>query len=337
MTAASDGAESERPDALPDAMIEAAAVWHARLREPEPNPAAKKSRQMRFEQWLAADARHPLAYAEARRLWNVLEAPAAGVLAEERISANAAPLKPRPLPPAWQAAALAACLLLVCAGVLWRAGYLDDLRSDYVTAVGERSRILLGDGSQIVLNTDSAMAVELTLDSRRIRFFRGEAWFDVASDPARPFTVDTPSGTVRVTGTRFNVRIEDGGVWVGLAEGRITLRPNDASDTGSVALAPGQRAQLSGSGVSRRAQFDMAAVTAWMHGQIVFYDAPLARVVDELNRYRSGRIVILDDELESLRVSGVFQTDDADAALAAIAATLPVHITRIGGYLVLLR
>jgi transmembrane sensor len=78
-------------------------------------------------------------------------------------------------------------------------------------------------------------------------------------------------------------------------------------------------------------------VTAWLRGQIVFFNTPLRAVIAELNRYRRGYIVIANGKLETLKISGVFATDDPNAALAAIAATLPVRIIRLTDYLVLLR
>ena len=233
-------------------------------------------------------------------------------------------------------ATIAACLLLlVAAGIVWHEEIAVGLESDYATAVGERVPITLADGSRIHLNTHSALAVDFGSAARYVRLLRGEAWFEVSSDAARPFTVETPQGSVRVTGTSFGVRRDDGAMLVKLTEGDVQLSLPGSAET--VGLAAGQQARLSAEGISDPVSFDRTAATAWLRGQMVFYDTPLAEVVASLNRYRPGRIVILDEELHRLKVSGVFTTDDPDAALTVIADTLPVGVTRLTRYLVLLR
>jgi len=337
---------------LPDAVLEAAVIWHARDREPEPDPAREAGRRREFEAWLAADPRHRRALDEAERLWAVLERPAERVIGTRRArsrSANAFDAaggyrNPRQASrriggfrSQW-AAAIAACLLVMLAGgTIWRDAIDVGLRSDYATAVGERLPVTLADGSRITLDTDSAIAVDLNATRRYVRLLRGQAWFDVSHDSVRPFMVETPEGTVRVTGTRFDVRRDDGSTVVSLAEGRVELTSPATAGQQPVALIPGQQSRLTASGPSRPVPFDRTAITAWLRGQFVFYDTPLSQVVATLNRYRRGRIVIVDDDLNRLKVSGVFDTGDPDAALAVIAGTLPVRVTRLTDYLALLR
>lgn len=337
--------DSGPPDDIPDAMLEEAAIWLALLREPERESTTASIRQGDFERWRAADPRHRRAFDEMQRLWRALEEPASCLTAGTPAVA-AAPSNLR-LPPrqstrwtsAPRIAAMAACLLVaVTTGLAWQDEVIDRLQSDYRTAVGEHAPLHLADGSRIVLNTDTAVAVDLGPDGRHVRLLRGEAWFDVAQDTARPFEVQTPSGSVHVTGTRFDVRLDGDDAVVSLAEGRVELAASsNRKGHAPASLVPGQQARLSDDGVSDATAFDRTAVTAWLRGQFVFYDAPLATVVAELNRYRPGRIVVANTDLETLRISGVFRTDDPDAALAVIADTLPVRITRLTDYLVLLR
>ena len=353
---------------LPDSILEAAAIWYARMREPEADAGRAADRRRDFEAWLAADPRHERALEETERLWGALERPVAWALAAEaragsRLQPAASPMgkaqtgkaltgkaqtgkrgslrrrgAPRragwPLP--MRVAAVAACLLLlVVAGGVWKDDIAIGLASDHASAVGERTPVTLADGSRILLNTRSAVAVDFGPATRHVRLLRGEAWFEVSSDAARPFTVETPQGSVRVTGTSFGVRRDEGATRVNLVEGGVALSLPGSLET--LGLAPGQQAQLSAEGISDPAPFDRTAATAWLRGQLVFYDTPLAEVVASLNRYRPGRIVLLDEELHRLKVSGVFTTDDPDAALTVIADTLPVSVTRLTRYLVLLR
>ncbi|HWB49292.1 MAG TPA: FecR family protein [Stellaceae bacterium] len=323
---------SHQAQAVPDALLEEAAVWNVRLHD----PAAGHEQRAGFARWLAADPRNAAAYAEMERLWAALEAPAKRVLAAE--TAVASPLRPkRRLSPSWRWGAVAACLLLaVCSGLAWKGSLLDDLRSDYVTAVGVRRALTLADGSQVILNTDSALAVSFAPDRRAVRLFRGEAWFNVTHDAGRSFVVETPEGTVQVTGTQFNVRIVGGRVIVSLLEGKVALASANPRASRRDLIA-GQQTAMTDAGIDAPAEFDAAAVTAWQHGQLVFYKAPLKQVVAQLNRYREGRVVVANDELRDLKVTGVFDTTDTDAALSVIQSTLHVRVFRLTNYLVLLR
>ena len=345
---------SEDPDDLPDAILEEAAIWHARMREPEEDDARRAEKQREFGDWLAADPRHAQALDETERLWDALERPVEQAMTEEQAMDRQPHQGTVPehirsgltrLGTPWllgsllvpRAGALVACLLVMfAAGTVWHDDISVALTSDYATAVGERRPVALADGSKIVLNTDSAIAVALGPAARHVRLLKGEAWFDVASDTARPFTVETPQGTVEVTGTGFDVRHHDGVTVVSLAEGRVELT-TQARPASRVVLAPGQQARLSAVGISAPVPFDRVAVTAWLRGQMVFYDTPLPEVLAELNRHRSGRIVVLDNDLDRLKITGVFETDDPDAALSVIEDTLPVRLTRLTDYLVLVR
>jgi transmembrane sensor len=318
--------------ALPDALLEEAAVWHARLREPEAGDAQRPG----FARWLAADARNARAFAETERLWARLEAPVKCMLTEETVVGS--PLRARRGGPfAWRWGAVAACLLVALGvGLLREEGLFDDLRSDYVTATGAQRTVTLADGSEVILNTDSALSVAFAPDRRAVRLFRGEAWFSVTYDVDHPFVVETPEGAVRVTGTQFNVRIAGGQVIVSLVEGEVALTSANPQAS-RLDLVARQQAVMTGAGIAAPTGFDAAAVTAWRHGQLVFYQTPLNQVVTQLNRYREGRIVVASDGLRSLKVSGVFDAKEPDAALSVIQNTLHVRILRLTDYLVLLR
>lgn len=331
---------TEPQDNLSDAMLLDAAAWHARLNDADADSAESEARRTAFNQWLQADPRHPNAFAETDSLWRALEVPAAHIVSraasgpvENRRGSERSPSLRRRM------AALAACLFLAAAvGVIGQDDLLLHLQSDHVSDVGERVPLALQDGSEITLNTDSAIAVSFGADRRVVRLLKGQAWFDVAQDEDRPFHVETPVGAVRVTGTRFDVRLDGDTALVSLTEGRVALSTKlDVSESPPVVLTPGLQARVSATGISSATPFDKTAVTAWLRGQLVFYDTPLIQVVTELNRYRKGRIVVINEELETLRISGVFRTDDNELALSAIASTLPVRIIRLTDHLVLLR
>jgi transmembrane sensor len=321
---------SDRPNA-DDAAFEQAVRWLTRLREEgeETGGTGASEIQAAFQAWLDGAPENRRAFAEAERLWGRLELPV------QRLSRGYGGTKPRRRRSGtYRAAALAACLtLLITGGWTLRDDIAIGLQSDYTTSVGTRSPIELTDGSRVTLNTDSAIAVDMNGADRHVRLLRGEAWFDVAADRQRPFVVDTAMGRVRVTGTQFNLRMTGGGTEVSLAEGQVKVIDNRGT---ILTLTPGHRTHLTATGVSAPETFDETAVTAWLRGQFVFYDAPLSHVVAEINRYRRGRIIVADSAVRNLKVSGVFRTDAPDAALSAITDTLPLRATRLTNYLVVL-
>ena len=327
-------------------ILEQAAIWLARWRDAEQSSSEKQIIRTELVAWLQASPRHRQAMAEMDALWHVLGEPVTQLLHEESCNESAAMAAPSSARMEqarsaaawhWQRYAVAACLLLVMvSGIGWQQDWITHWQSDYITAVGEQAPVELDDGSTITLNTQSAIAVDYTGAERRVRLLKGEAWFDVTDDPQRPFIVATERGEVRVSGTQFNVRQNADAALVSLDLGRVELRSDDRQQQ-PVALVPGQQAKLTATGISAPNDFDRTAVTAWLRGQLVFYDIPLGEVVHALNRYRQGRILVTSDELDKLEVSGVFSITDPDAALALITDTLPVQQTRLTDYLVLLR
>ncbi|MFA5632352.1 MAG: FecR family protein [Porticoccaceae bacterium] len=333
-------------DELSKKMLEEAAIWQARLQDVASNSAEEQKLHADFNQWLKADPRHRQAYVEMEALWGALENPVEKAMAAQpeesgrqtvahSSSSNAVLVQTRL---SVNRLAVAACLVLaLCVTVGWQQDWATRWRSDHVTIAGERKSVIADDGSRITLNTDSALAMNYGAEERRVRLLKGEAWFDVAAGDRRSFVVTTTAGEVRVTGTRFNVRMSGDGALVSLDEGRVELRMPDMTSEAPVVLMPGQQALLTGNHISEPLAFDRTAVTAWLRGQFVFYKTPLSEVVDTLNRHRRGRILIARQELNDLEVSGIFSTLDPDAALQAIVGTLPVQQTRLTDYLVLLR
>ncbi|MGO2009478.1 FecR family protein [Vreelandella alkaliphila] len=315
---------------IPDDILEQAAIWQAQLKDAHGDGLESGKVRAAFSTWLLADPRHRQAFDEMQSLWGALEEPVANLAQAPRTASHAR---------SWRGFfATAACLVLaVVLGLGWQQDWPPRWHADVVTSVGERTTLELNDGSSVALNTRSALAVDFTPEQRRVSLLAGEAWFDVAKDETRPFIVDIGQGHVKVTGTRFNVRLEDGEALVSLVEGRLQLTNDTTGGAEPVVLSPGQQARLAAGGISTPVAFDKTAVTAWQRGQFVFYNEPLARVVANLNRHRQGHILITDDSLNRLKVTGVFSTSEPDTALEVITNTLPVEQIRLTDYLVLLR
>lgn len=283
--------------ALPARLLGEAAERLLALRAAPGDPA----RQSAARAWIDLHPDHRRAWALAERAW------LAGGDALDR------PL-PRPANRnrnrrRW-GAALAACLALALAAPEIRVR----LAADEVTPSGGGRALTLADGSRVTLAGDSALAAELGADARRLQLLRGAAYFEVAADPARPFTVAAGAVTVTVRGTGFAVARGDAETTVAVAHGRVEV----ATDGRTTVLNGGERVEV-GAGGLRRAAVDPAEVALWRDDRLAVRDAPLAEVLDALAR-RHGGLYLVGDDLRARRVTGVFDLSDPERALAALFA-----------------
>lgn len=304
-----------------DPIVEEAAGWVARLSSSDATDADRAL----FEAWRAADPAHDEAYLELESLWNRL-----GHLPGYTPEPPGGAPEPRPRRAAKTVTGLVAAVLLASL-VADRYGFVDRLRADAWSGVGEIAHTTLPDGSSIDLNTDTALIVRFTAQERRIELLRGEASFDVVADPQRPFTVEAGGLSARAVGTRFFVRADGADQPVGVAEGRV-----EVAEAGRRALvSAGEAVRRGGDASLIAAAANVERSMAWRENRLLFAGQPLSAVLSELGRYRHGRIVLLDRRLGDRRVTGAFDTRDIDEALDVIATTMGVPIRRVSPLLVL--
>lgn len=202
---------------------------------------------------------------------------------------------------------------------------------------GEQRHVKLEDGSRIYLNTDTAVAVAFTPQQRTIRLLTGEASFTVTPETVRPFTVQSGDVSTRALGTSFLVQRHQDAVTVTVTEHAVQVSATDGRQVPATVVRQSEQISYSTeAGLGRAHAVDANAIAAWQRGKMIFEAQPLAAVVEELNRYRAGRIMILNPALRSLNVTGVFDIGDPDAALRMIEQTLRIHDTTLTPYLVLL-
>ena len=196
----------------------------------------------------------------------------------------------------------------------------------YTTAKGESRTVQLADGSRVDLNTDSHISVRLEKDARRVTVHDGQALFDVAHDSARPFLITAGDETVRVIGTRFDVRRRDGQLSVTVLRGLVEVS-TDGEDT-PVRLRPGQMLEhIEGaSGVSVRAVAAEDQV-GWRSGRLVYRDQPLGRIVSDMNHYFDRPIRLEGENTATLRFSGVLIVDGQDAMVRRLSSLMPISAT----------
>jgi transmembrane sensor len=322
------------PKATPCDPLEVAAHWHGVFDDGEPDAGQRE----RFETWLAADLAHRAAYASVERAWSGM----AGARVDHRILAmrRAALAEPRHPRSGWvRSAAIAASLILVvglATGILLRYSpwSANPNAGEFATQVGERSSIILTDGSTVVLNTDSRIRVAFDGQVRRVQLLAGQAWFEVAKNQPRPFVVEAGDRKVTAHGTAFDVRLDGHDqVQVTLIEGRVSVEALNSSGAGPNIpadhedLLPGDQLIVTGARPASKRKTDVAKATSWREGQIIFDDDTLAAAIAEVNRYSAKKIVLADPRLASLRMSGVFIAGHSDSFVETVTGNFPIKVT----------
>jgi transmembrane sensor len=264
--------------------------------------------ERRFERWLTEDPRNGDEYALCDITWELSADPAASLAAP-------VPLRRWPRRAAAALLALAACAALV-AVLVPRLAPPAPLR--FVTAPGEQRSIRLADGSEVTLNTRSALEVRIGRAQRELHMLEGEAFFAVAKDAARPFVVETPLGRARAVGTRFNVFVLDDRVEVSTEEGRVLVQSGDR-DGDSVMTTPGTRATLERGMQSPRVDAaDLTRIENWRAQRLEFDRVRLDDALAEISRYTALPIRAGSAEIGRTEISAVLKVGD----VAALAATL---------------
>jgi transmembrane sensor len=188
--------------------------------------------------------------------------------------------------------------------------------------------VTLADGSRIELNAGTALTVELGPDMRRVRLSGGEAYFEVSKDPARPFLVEAPAGTIRVTGTRFNVRADSvASLEVIVAEGSVQVRAG--GDKPAQALRTGDRLvhEKHQAAVFSLSNRQLSDALAWRQGWVVFDGTTLREALARFARYH-GRNITVSDDAATQRIGGRYSLDDLEGFLAGIEESLDLRFSR---------
>ncbi|MDC7685112.1 FecR domain-containing protein [Asticcacaulis sp. BYS171W] len=321
---------------------QASGVWDADL-------------QARLDAWLSADTRHQGAFFRAQAAWAMMDRASvmgAGIDAAEispppfdaesvpdtapdafvvPLTAAARPTR-RGLLSVMGGGAVAASLT---AAFVLAAAVRD--RVDLETEVGELRKVPLKDKSVASVNTDSRIEVSLKPDRRDVRLVRGEAWFEVAKDKARPFVVAADTVRVRAVGTAFSVRKLATGAVVLVSEGVVEVWNHKIPDR-PARLTAGSRAFVPYAPAPVEAEYRPEAVDralAWRDGQIAFDNDTLQSAVAEFNRYNAQKIVVADPALNAEKLVGWFRADQPETFARAVHGALNVPVTVDGDRIVI--
>ena len=348
----------------PSALEQAALAWVVRC-----DRGLDGEQQRQLATWLEADPRHGELFAEFGGTWTLMgqadsvqaaSAAPGEILRFEESAADRAQTANRRRASRWLPLAAAAAIAVAAIGA-WR---LTGRDTAVATAVGATRELTLSDGSVVELNTDSAVTPVFTAAERRVRLTRGEAYFRVAKNPARPFVVEAAGVGVRALGTAFNVRMRAEGIEVLVTEGRVQVAPESvappaattaphasvepAAPRASAELGAGERVLVPAKspaatatapaavlGVAKVPADEMQRRLAWQERRLDFSDTPLGEMVAEFNRYNRHQLAVPDPALAALRFGGSFRPDDRVGFVRMLRENFRIHADQHGDATVL--
>lgn len=296
----------------PDEVSHQASRWFALMQ----GGSATQADRQALAQWVAADPRHAQAYAELEQLWaaTALWVPPAAPAAPAQLSRRR-----------FVGLGMAACAAAVTASAttLWFKGVGSPF-ADLQTAVGERRVVQLPDGSSVELAGNTALNVDFSATRRSLELLQGEAFFSVVADAAGDLTVSTQAGRVVAREGEFCLSCDEATTL--LAVSRHIVRVMTADQQTDLGEGFSLRFSAIQTGAIQRAELDQ--VLAWRSGRLVFFDKPLLTVVNELQRWRTGKIFIADPQLAARRVSLILNLNRPEQMLDVLAKALSVRMTR---------
>lgn len=318
-----------------------ASQWALRLATGALAPAE----QRRLDRWLARDARHGPALADAERVWAL-----AGECRGLPLFAQPVPRPRRQqwrvcatswwwarhLAPRKRAVAMAAVALAVAAAI-GRPDVVTPWLADYRSAVGEIRSFDLPDGSHVLLGSNSALDVEYDATTRRVRLLRGEAVFAPAPTGAaepRSFVVATAGGSMTALGTRYAVRRQDAGhAWIGVLQHRVAvaLDRGPVSGVAQATLVPGESARYGHAGGIVRSQVAPARGASWAEGYLIFDGEPLDAGLRRIGEFQPGHLILANRGAARRPVHALFHLDNLDGALATLCAEMHLKQMRLPG------
>lgn len=298
-----------------------AADWFAKFR----NGYGNDEQYLAFQQWLSANPLHQRAYQDIEKLWHNPDFAAA---------LTKIPLSRQANNPArsfkqfcYVVSAIAACLPI--ATLVWQPN-VHCLTADYCTQTTETRTIQLADGSTIILNTQSAVKVNLGQDLRSVQLVKGEALFEVSRNPERPFVVNSQFGQTRVLGTQFTVREQNNRDTVSVIQGTVAVNLRQQAP---VILKANDQVTLTAQQVSPVNKVASTSSSAWAKGYLVFENANLDSVMNEIGRYQKGAVIFKNKQAKKLKVNGRFDIKHSGKALEALEQTLPIKLYRLTPWL----
>lgn len=297
----------------PEEFAEAAA-WVARLHGPNRTLQAEQG----FRRWLASKPAHSAAFEAMTAAWEMT-----GKL----------PQTPFPRLSRWQRAGYregfirSAIAVAGIAALALSVMFYAQRMGGIATHVGEQRTSTLEDGTRVTLNTATRIIVNYDEKLRVVELKNGEALFEVAKVPERPFVVRAGNRSITALGTSFVVRYDPNRTAVTLVDGKVNITP--AADEKSVlmtSLAPGQRLTFSSSKPPKLDEPPIEKVIAWRRGLLDFESTRLSEAIEEMNRYSTIKLALESPQAASIPITGVFRAGDAPSFAAALTRAYPLQV-----------
>lgn len=290
-----------------------------RIQEDPENPVTLEL----VSRWRARSPDHEVAWREAMEIYGMT-----GKVMRDQRRATSSKISRRSL-----LTGSAAGLAVIAAGALFGPQLILQAQADFMTTSAQLKDVSLSDGSQVTLGPDTAIRLRFGESERRIELLAGMAFFDVKSDPARPFIVQTGDLTATAVGTAFDVSNDAGYLTVSVDHGLVAIRPTGAND----ALTPlGQGDWLSFNEQTHnfeRGNRDASQIAAWRQGLLVAERDTIASVVARIARWQSGRVLLAQSGFGAQRISGVFDLNNPAAALEAVVEPYGGRVRQVSPWL----
>lgn len=329
-------------DDKPDPLLEEAIDWLLLLQEAPTDVELRRQQQM----WLSQSSFHVTAWEKACHTWQAMgnvtpvyahvwkpdQTGISPVVQDRRVA------RPRETGNRnWRAASVAATLALAAVFVFaFMPSLMLYFQADYQTATGEIQTIQLEDGSVVTLGAHSALAKNLSGDGRRVELLAGQAFFEIHRDEARPFIVSASGVEVKVLGTAFDVRLSSGSRTVQLQHGVVQVKLDGETPPADQLSTPGDSVVVDmAMGSMARSVVSPESVGSWRNGKLFVQDATIGEVVEQLQRYQRGWILIPDGVLASQRVTGLYDLSNPDRALHALVQPYGGRVHQLSPYLII--
>ena len=322
-----------------------ASIWLVRLDDGNLSDQLRKE----LKAWLSADERHPVALKAMADIWDDMDE-VLNIIDDENSSNNVS-LWPI-LQPIFKPLALAASISFL-AIFLWLTMPTDVQKNSYATLMGQQLDATFDDGSIIHLNTNSRIETEFSDEKRIIKLIKGEALFEVAHDPNRPFIVYAGDRLVQAIGTKFVVHLKSENIQVTVTDGKVKMSKvaldtnltdikaldSAAIQKDDVYIAKGEKVIVGSNQVPTLTYIkpeNLKRELSWLDGKLIFDNEELFDVIEEFNRYVDITIVLKDPSLHNIRISGRFDLGDSEALIEALELSFNIKSQRLTSNKILL-
>jgi len=321
---------------------EQAGCWVLNQHSPEWTPA----NEQQLQTWLEQDESHQREYTRALKLWQRLDQ-----FKEVSFPARQAAhrLRDKHLQRRHRIQAVKRRAATGLIAIIVAIGINEQLTTDsYRTEKGQRQVVALDDGSEITLNTDTELNVQISNQQRTVTLAHGEVFFTITHDASRPFNVIAANARIHDIGTHFNVYTRHDVTQVAVTEGEVKIIAdpnitqnrwfdhlinsarhwlpfNDSESQPGMRVIAGQQLAYNTTGeLGGLSDFDAGKVTAWRNGRLVFELASLQEVVAQISRYHPVEFHLADDKLKQIKVTANFDTNNLTLILNTLEATFPI-------------